>query len=60
MKKIPSSCIFDEGYIRLVYSYFGKVCRKNMHATTRKVIWDMINTLFLTTVAVEPTFVAFL
>ena len=25
-----------------------------------KVIWDMINTLFLTTVAVEPTFVAFL
>ena len=25
----------------------------------RKVIWDMINTLFLTTVAVEPTFVAF-
>ena len=27
---------------------------------SRKVIWDMINTLFLTTVAVEPTFVAFL
>ena len=25
-----------------------------------KVIWDMINTLFLTTVPVEPTFVAFL
>ena len=25
----------------------------------RKVIWDMINTPFLTTVAVEPTFVAF-
>ena len=25
----------------------------------RKVIWDLINTLFLTTVAVEPTFVAF-
>ena len=25
----------------------------------RKLIWDMINTLFLTTVAVEPTFVAF-
>ena len=31
-----------------------------MHATIRKVIWDMINTLFLTTVAVEPTFVPFL
>ena len=26
----------------------------------RKVIWDMINTLFLVTAAVEPTFVAFL
>ena len=25
-----------------------------------KVIWDMINTLFLTTVAVKPTFVALL
>ena len=25
----------------------------------RKVIWDMTNTLFLTTVAVEPTFVVF-
>ena len=25
----------------------------------RKVIWDMIDTLFLTTVAVESTFVAF-
>ena len=27
---------------------------------SRKVIWDMINTFFLTTVAVEHTFVAFL
>ena len=27
---------------------------------SRKVIWDMINTLFLTTVAVDPTFVTFL
>ena len=27
---------------------------------SRKVIWHMINTLFLTTVAVEPTFVTFL
>ena len=26
----------------------------------RKVIWDMINTLFPNAVAVEPTFVAFL
>ena len=27
---------------------------------SQKVIWDMINTLFLTTLPVEPTFVAFL
>ena len=27
---------------------------------SRKVIWDTINTLFVTTEAVEPTFVAFL
>ena len=33
-----------------------KMCTRQ----SRKVIWDMINTLFLTTVAVEPTFVAFL
>ena len=33
----------------------GKMCTRQ----PRKVIWDMINTLFLTTVAVEPTFVAF-
>ena len=32
-----------------------KMCTRQ----SRKVIWDMINTLFLTTVAVEPTFVAF-
>ena len=31
-----------------------------LHAKSRKVIWDMINTLFVTTVAVEPTFVAIL
>ena len=33
-----------------------KMCTRQ----SRKVMWDMINTLFLTTVAVEPTFVAFL
>ena len=33
----------------------AKMCTRQ----PRKVIWDMINTLFLTTVAVEPTFVAF-
>ena len=34
----------------------GKMCKRQ----SRKMIWDMINTLFLTTVAVEHTFVAFL
>ena len=33
-----------------------KMCMRQ----SRKVIWDMINTLFLTTVAVKLTFVAFL
>ena len=33
-----------------------KMCTRQ----SRKVMWDMINTLFLTTVAVEHTFVAFL
>ena len=38
-----------------------KVIAKTVHAKIpRKVIWDMINTLVLDTVAVEPTFVAFL
>ena len=34
----------------------GKMCTRQ----SQKVIWDMINTLFITTVAAEPTFVAFL
>ena len=33
----------------------GKMCTRQ----PRKVIWDMINTLFRTTVAVEPIFFAF-
>ena len=38
-----------------------KVVGKHVHATIPEGnIWDMINTLFLTTVAVEPTLVAFL
>ena len=37
-----------------------KVVEKMCTRQSRKVIWDMINTLFLTTVAVEPTIVAFL
>ena len=30
-----------------IYSYFEQGCGKNVHATVRKVIWDMFNTLFL-------------
>ena len=31
-----------------VYSYFENVCRKKMHTgQSRKLIWDMINTLLL-------------
>ena len=37
-----------------------RLSEKMCMGQSRKVIWDMINTLFLTTVAVEPTFVAFL
>ena len=37
-----------------------KVVEKMCTRQSWKVIWNMINTLFLTTVAVEPTFVAFL
>ena len=43
-----------------IYSYFARLSEKMCTRQSRKVIWDMINTLFLTTVAVEPTFVAFL
>ena len=45
---------------REIYSYFKKGCVKNVHATTPKgnMGYDQY-TLFLTTVAVEPTFVAF-
>ena len=51
-----------------ILKYFGTkwpprdkgLFRENVHGKSRKVIWDMINTLFVTTVAVEPTFVAIL
>ena len=47
-------------WFMVIYSsYFEKVVRKKCKRQSRKVIWDMINTLFLTTVAVKPTFVAF-
>ena len=43
-------------YTAISRKVVGKMCTRQ----SRKVIWDMINTLFLTTVAVEHTFVAFL
>ena len=42
-------------YTAILRKVVGKVCTPQ----SRKAIWDMLNTLFLTTVAVEPTFVAF-
>ena len=49
--------VFGEYSIQLFRERLSeKMCTRQ----SRKVISDMINTLFLTTVAVEPTFVAFL
>ena len=44
------------GYTAISRKVVGKMCTRQ----SRKVIWDIINSPFLTTVAVEPTFVAFL
>ena len=42
-------------YTAISRKVVGKMCTRQ----SRKVIWDMINTLFLMTVAVESTFAAF-
>ena len=44
----------------LVYSYFEKGCRKNVHATIPKGNMGYDQYTVPDTVAVEPTFVAFL
>ena len=58
-----------QGLKRLIVLWFRSCCiqlfreslsRIKCTRQSRKVIWDMINTLFLMTVAVEPTFVTFL
>ena len=49
--------IHYKGYIQL---FRERLSEKMSTRQSRKVIWDMISTRFLTTVAVEPTFVAFL
>ena len=48
--------------IRNVHSYLfrGRLSPKLCTRQSRKVIWDMFNTLVLDTVAVEHTFIAFL
>ena len=43
-----------------VYNYFEKSCRKNMHATIPKGSMGYVQYTVPDTVAVEPTFVAFL
>ena len=37
-----------------------RLSEKMCSGQSRMAIWDMTNSLFLTTVAVDPTFVAFL
>ena len=46
--------------LSFTYTVISRLSEKNVHATIPNAIWDMISTLFLATVAVEPTFVAFL
>ena len=40
--------------------FWERLLEKMCTQQSQKVIWDVIDTLFLTTVAVEPTFAAFL
>ena len=58
------SVSLPEGRYSVVLSYiqlFRERLSEEMRTRqSRKVIWDMINTLFVTTEAVEPRFVAFL
>ena len=55
MKQANKICTLLSSHL-LALIVFSVRCTRQ----SRKVIWDMINTLFLTTVAVEPTFVTFL
>ena len=48
------------GHFVGIYSYFEKGCRKNVHATIPKGNMGYEQYAVLDTVAVEPTFVAFL
>ena len=58
-QRFVNSCLANSPsvYIQLFRERLSeKMCTRQ----SRKAIWDMINTLFLTTVAVEYTFAAFL
>ena len=46
--------------LRIIYSYFEKGCRKNVHATIPRGSMGYVQYAVPDTVAVEPTFVAFL
>ena len=56
----PLSCVVPEPILVLFTAISRKVVGKMCTRQPRKEIWDMSNTLFLTTVPVESTFVAFL
>ena len=47
------------GHLVGIQLFRERLSEKMCSRQSRKVIWDMISTLFLATVAVEPTFVAF-
>jgi len=57
----PPSQQFCSGTVyAVIYSYFKKGCQKKCARDNPERKWDMINTLFLTTLAVKPTLVTFL
>ena len=55
-----NSCQLQHPIRRVIYSYFEKGCRKNVHATIPKGSMGYEQYAVPDTVAVEPTFVAFL
>ena len=56
--QLSVNCFYCKPY--LIQLFRERLSEKMCTRQSRKVMWDMINTLFLTTVALEPTFVAFL
>ena len=56
----PTNFWFDHSTACNIQLFRERLSEKMCTRQSRKVIWDMISTRFLTTVAVEPTFVAFL